>query len=749
MWFCFLRKILVLVCFLLVSMLFEGKKMDVNGEEIIIPNKNLTNKSSPAIILSATTQDLFSFIEESFKNMSRSYTLNETKIRKEVVLIIDMNGAYKNSLVNYLSSVDMAWYQSVNGQWEVNTVSVNGKVSGQFGKTPASKTSKVTFPAVYSSPLFNFSFIDNPSMNYTSKLESKIANGFYFQELTQNVTSLKFLFVFAHSDLLAGTNRLSQTIEAFREWFGIVSSLENPAIRTALANSIGIIIASPSSTLVNKTLNDAKKTLQTTFNSLLDKEIDRKSIEDIDFSVELVLKQVIGDLNKLEMFPANTDVRKKGQKLDKTYRAQVVQMISKKLVSLKRSQAELGFSIDDEYLNAYVPEAFAAFASYLKSLLLRNIVFEIGLDNFDTVLNLLNDKYTNVNLSRIDELITNLNQINADILSEIELKVFNVKLRLMRYLVMLMTEQSSDFFMYEENLMSADLISQLKLNFKQYALNSFKEFLSLKKQIFELTLDEYVTNMTLLANNTNGIERVKEFVRNLRNDTTNSKKEAFLITNSRRSRVKFRFNSLNRTLTTCQRSKFLSINEKKEISPLNWTDSGYQRRLETIYTEILDELTKLVDHKDESILNGVYKYTANFVNLSTIFASINNNRNLFDLKMVEIFAIKALVMDKFDYTLNPDRYKQDVPNFYIISPQVTVVDSSVKLDLSCVKMPSKLSKPSSSFLTYGENGKDGEPGLPGYTGGSVFIQTEYITGIPMFFASGGRGGDGQDGNKYF
>jgi hypothetical protein len=134
---------------------------------------------------SGARKDLVEFIRDGKITMDL--------LKKKAVMVLGLTGTGKSTLVNYLNNMPLVC-KRFSGKCIIDLKSENSSLPGGFA-IGHSVSSKTLYPAVYSAEESDFSYIDNPGFKDTRAIEIEIANSFFREQVTHNVTELKFLLL--------------------------------------------------------------------------------------------------------------------------------------------------------------------------------------------------------------------------------------------------------------------------------------------------------------------------------------------------------------------------------------------------------------------------------------------------------------------------------------------------------------------------------------------------------------------------
>ena len=184
-------------------------------------------------------------------------------------MVLGLTGTGKTTLVNYLNGVQLECYRDrITRKWILEVASNSTSLPCGF-KIGHGTLSETIYPAVYTAPGEDFSYVDNPGFQDNRGISMEIANNFFRNYVTEDASQFKFLLLLTHQDLELRGLQFRDTIKKFSEILGIFSS---PSVKK-LSKSVAIIITRVEndgdtddeiktvlSGLLLKILNEEKKT---------------------------------------------------------------------------------------------------------------------------------------------------------------------------------------------------------------------------------------------------------------------------------------------------------------------------------------------------------------------------------------------------------------------------------------------------------------------------------------------------------
>ena len=293
-------------------------------------------------------KDLIEYINEGRTAILRVPSMYETRAQKNAITVLGMTGTGKSTLVNYLNEIPLICYKNEEEKWVLDLKYSNVVLPGGFAIGHSIK-SKTHMPAVYSPKSKDFSFIDNPGFDDTREMSIEIANGFFREFVTQQVTYLKFLLLVNYDDVAKRGLEFRRTMQVFYEFLGVFDEKDERA-HTRLSESIGIIVTRVRGYNQIKEWQSRKNKFVHNLLAIIDDE----SISDkfSTPSIESVFRQVLEN-GQLEIF-SNPENDK--QDIDNLESTRIHALIGK-LNYTNKSEVKIRTRIKKEYafkLNEYL-----------------------------------------------------------------------------------------------------------------------------------------------------------------------------------------------------------------------------------------------------------------------------------------------------------------------------------------------------------------------------------------------------------
>ncbi len=292
-------------------------------------------------------KDLVEFIEDGKSSMN---SLNATlHIKKKIIMILGLTGTGKSTLVNYLNDVPLEC-KKIRGKWVIDLESETNYLPGGF-RIGHNTNSETLYLSVYSPPSKDISFIDNPGFKDTRGISVEIANGYFREQITRNVTDIKFILLIKHDDLIDRGQQFRDSVHSFSGFLGVFDEIEYSFV----SKSIGIVLTR----VINDGESDeeVKKFLKGMLVDILD---DEKRSQKLSKSEEIISKQVIAH-DQVEIF-SNP---RKNILLDDKQKKKIAKMIGN-LELIDKDSAKLRVSVDKYYftqLLVYTQDNFEKFDS--------------------------------------------------------------------------------------------------------------------------------------------------------------------------------------------------------------------------------------------------------------------------------------------------------------------------------------------------------------------------------------------------
>ena len=168
-------------------------------------------------------QDIIEYIEEGKLKIS---TGCESKCEKKAVMVLGLSGTGKTTLINYLNGVPLVCLKDpITRKWILDIAPNATSLPCGFtiGHTSASQT---IYPAVYTPPDEEYSYVDNPGFQDTRGVAMEIANNFFRLYATEQAMEFKFLLLTTHDDIKLRGQQFRDTIKRFSEILGIFSEAD-------------------------------------------------------------------------------------------------------------------------------------------------------------------------------------------------------------------------------------------------------------------------------------------------------------------------------------------------------------------------------------------------------------------------------------------------------------------------------------------------------------------------------------------
>lgn len=179
-------------------------------------------------------KDLIDFMEQNKRK------INSMSIQKNAVFLLGLSGVGQSTLINYLNNVPLIC-KKLNNKWVIESEPINGTQVAKIGHELYSQT---VLSAGYTLSGANFTYIDNPGFGETHRtLADEIANGFFTDQISANVTDLKFLLVLTDDDLrYQRGQQFRRSIKEISHLIGVFDDhIDNTSLKK-ISKSIGIII---------------------------------------------------------------------------------------------------------------------------------------------------------------------------------------------------------------------------------------------------------------------------------------------------------------------------------------------------------------------------------------------------------------------------------------------------------------------------------------------------------------------------
>ena len=639
-------------------------------------------------------------------------------------------GQKKTTLANYLKEKTLICTKKYKIDWVENVTLTDGFKIGHENQ------SETLYPASYTPPNSDFTYIDNLGFIDNRDIASEKSNGFFRNQVIKNAESLKFILLLTQEGISELRDQLAESIKAFTNLFGIFNDNDTKS----LSKTIGIIITRFDNNYENdsKIKNHFKKELL----SIL--ENDEMFKNGKNKNKKLVLEDI---LNKDQLEVVSNP--KKTFEIDK-FQSDIVKKLINRLEYIKQSDAKIRTRIDNFYISefevfhiSFYNNLFEALNENIKSSVLNyydnEIKKVINVRGYTEMFRIL--KNLSVESEKEYEFETYVKIISNAILSQKEIDAFVFNCSIIKfYLELLPTDYGvylsmSSRWNDQENIL-LDIMDKLT---KLFELEFLKFENSVETSIMERSLEHfkksvdraiYIEDIRSIAayyTHLKTINKLSDFD-TLINDSRND-----LLIESEKNRLLNENELLNLFIEE------LSEEKKKKFKTENWFSEKFNSQINSFIVE----LKQYENEPTVDVTESSFVYRGHFGNMSSILAKINNNLKITNLTNVRIYTTHSFVFD-VNYKILKERYKTHSPNLIIISPKVNI-RNSLQVDLSCdhvLGYPDNRQKAEN-----GNPGNDGKPGLPGYNAGNLIIFADEILSKNnlKFTAQGGQGGPGQEG----
>ncbi|CAF0853062.1 unnamed protein product [Brachionus calyciflorus] len=454
-----------------------------------------SNETKPLTINIEYPKDSGIFVEKDLVDFIQEAKLFNTSvptsiIRKKILMVMGLTGTGKSTLVNYLNDVPLVCVR-FNGKWIVNLVNPNQSLPGGFGigHQPQSHT---IYPAIYSGPKSDFSYIDNPGFRDTRGLSIEMANGFFRKLVTQDVDEIKFLLMLSYNDLNQRGQQFRDSIKGFSDFLGIFDDNDTKN----LSKSIGIIVSLVENrgSTDEEMLIDIKKIL----NDILDEEKKANTFE--NKNEESIFRRVIAD-NQIEIF-SNP---RKNVPLGYEQKLKIINMINK-LNYLNKNVAKLRVRLEQSYIPKLIIQVeyyYKLFESdFNKKIIdkLRKFVETSGESELknSTILTyklISKIKEAGKEIQDFDNFLESIDQV---ILDKQEQNKLLTRTNFIKFLLEVLPQGSRNNLVFKRKWINIDIDLQLnnlleKIN--QIFLKEYNTFELDLKKIFDTTIQEYESKL--------------------------------------------------------------------------------------------------------------------------------------------------------------------------------------------------------------------------------------------------------------
>jgi outer membrane lipopolysaccharide assembly protein LptE/RlpB len=623
-----------------------------------------------------------------------------------------LTGTGKTTLVNYLNGVQLQCLRDrVSRKWILEIASNSSSLPCGF-KIGHGTVSETIFPAVYTAPGEDFSYVDNPGFQDNRGISNEIANNFFRNLVTEAASEFKFLLLLTHQDLQLRGQQFRDTIKRFSEILGIFNST---SVNT-LSKSVAIII-----TRVENDDDDTDDEMKTFLRSEL-LRILKEQKNSISENEEKVFSQIIND-KQVDIF---SNPKKTGIVSD-TQSIQIKSLIDS-MIYLNKDDAKFRVTIPPDYrdqLFDYIEDRYSKFKKTVESILHKNISEfvkneiskAIVVEDFKNIESTLRDVISKgsheVNLEIF------FDTMNENILDTVSKETLNKQMKLIEFFIQLLPDSMVSHFSSDKNYLNefnldSALMDQLKIltNLSQlldYIEDRYSEFKKTVESTLHKNISEYVKNEIIKA-------IVVEEVKNIENMMIH-----MISIGSQKVNLKTFIKTMNENILDTVSKETLK-NQMKSIEvhiqqlPVNMIshfsgDKNYfvEFNLETALKDQINFLTNMYKLEID-IENSVMEIKGCFIKSSEIIKAIKISCKV---SSIVVYSCQAV---HFDMSLD----LQNLKNLTIISPKWNV-EKQVNIDLSGSSGSSiPIHAKANPGSIPGASGANGLPGGAGKNGGRFY-----------------------------
>ena len=303
-------------------------------------------------------QDLIEYIEEGKIKISTSC---ESKCENKAVMVLGLSGTGKSTLVNYLNGVPLVCLKDpVRKKYYLDIApnAISLPCGFSIGHTTASQT---IYPAVYTPPERDFSYVDNPGFQDTRGTAAEIANNFFRLYATEQANDFIFLLLITHPNINERAQQFRDTIKRFSEILGVFKEAD---VKN-LSKSVAIIITHVEND--GDTDEEMKYFLSLQLKNVLIEEENggRLTPNEIKVFTEII------DNKMVEVF---SNPKKEGPVSDK--QAKQISSLIQSMNYFKKEDAKFRVSIppsDVPTIYEYTAERYSTFKHQIQTILQQNI----------------------------------------------------------------------------------------------------------------------------------------------------------------------------------------------------------------------------------------------------------------------------------------------------------------------------------------------------------------------------------------
>ncbi|CAF0875605.1 unnamed protein product [Brachionus calyciflorus] len=589
-------------------------------------------------------KDLVDFIQEA-KQIFFNTSVPTSIIRKKILMVMGLAGTGKSTLVNYLNDVPLVCVRFIN-KWVVNFVHPNQSLPGGFGIGYQPRYHTI-YPAIYSGPKSDFSFIDNPGFGNTRGLSIEIANGFFRKLVTQDVDEIKFLLMLSYNDLNQRGQQFRDSVKGFSDFLGVFEDNDTKNV----SKSIGIVV----NHVENQGSTDEEMLIyiKKILNDILDEEKKANTFK--NKNEELIFRRVIAD-NQIEIF-SNP---RKNAPIEYEQKLKIIYMINK-LNYLNRNETKLRVRLEQSYIPMLITQAenyYKLFESDFNTNIIKKSIkfFETsGASEFKNTTILTFKIISKIKEAgqEIRDFDNFLESIDPIILDKQKKNKLVTMATFIKFLLEILPQGSRNNLVFKRKWINIDIDLQLnnlleKMN--QIFLKEYNAFELDLKTKFDTTIQEYGSKIDNIKRYTETVFYCMQLKKIYDFGSQNIELDLFLK----------RWDELFNTTYTLQfQNRYQLFKEfldsalvKQDLKTFNrkWIDIDLNKKFSELFDKIIIsneyQLKNLTDIIENVITNGVSDYFTKKVDEAQSFNDINELDNFlstYEKNFTELASLESLI----------------------------------------------------------------------------------------------------------
>jgi hypothetical protein len=636
-------------------------------------------------------------------------------------MVLGLTGTGKTLLINYLNGIK---FINIKDRGSKKLKPINGTLPGGF-KIGHGKSSETLYPAVYTPPNADYSYIDNPGFQDTHGVEFEIAAAFFRHQITDHIQNMKFLILVTGFDLTNEKgSKFRNTIKSFTNFLSIFqeeTTPQNEEILKNLGKSICMVVTKADFDEDDDDYDQTIINFKDHLKEILDTDFKRDLLSK---SEKMVFDEAIQNVGML------SNPRKNGSLLGSQHKDYILNIINNEIEYINKSLIKPQLNIDSTYesiLSSYTNKRFKSLCQTFEQLLNKKItkLYDSTLKNYqnETIveknIKLMKDFINNAFLEQINfEKFLNQTSVN-ELLDEKERDDYQSKIHTLNFLnQVLLTEnrinQEREYINNDLKIKLDQLDNELYFNIKTLIENKFNKLKEKVQISINLNINEYYDDEMKNANVTADLIQIENRLLKLIEINEIKKYEfssflekinpIFLNNTQKQNLLSQQYNVIERFVKL--------VNDKSVQIEHTWLNFFSIQKIRSLIKEI--NYFKSTESYASFKEDGSFVYNGYFSTMSDVLEKMNKLRKKF-LKVIRIHTTHSFVID-VDFKLPIDVYESHSPNMIIISPKI-IINHNVTIDLSSEQelysYPDGVSTASDGW-NQGDNGFDGKAGLPGW-----------------------------------